>query len=107
MNLEQRVEAAGARREMAERYAELVEAAGYLDGTIELTPYDCLILANKIMKDVVVYKFAWENKRTIWGAVCDLDYVASLKALGDEGRAALRARLNFTPVPIIRGGPER
>jgi hypothetical protein len=102
---EDRIAEAGRRVYMANHYGALVEAAGYLDGTIELTPEDCFFLASRIMRDV--YQLAWENKKTVWGALVDLDYLAAIKSLGVDGCAALRARINYTPLPIIRGGPSR
>jgi hypothetical protein len=97
------------RREMVDRYAPIVEAAGYLDGTVELTPEDCYFLATKIQKDAEVARRVRtpEFERVLWGCVVDPDYIGAIKSLGDAGRTELRARVNYTPLPILRGGPTR
>ncbi len=89
-----------------DRYAPIVAAAGYLDGTVELTPEDCYFLAGKLMKDAEVIQTS-RNFTQRNGVLVDIDYASTIESLGDERRAALRARIDYKPLPILRGGPSR
>jgi hypothetical protein len=49
--LDERIADAERKRSLVERYAPVVDAAGYLDGTLELTPEECFLLALSIIHD--------------------------------------------------------
>ncbi len=106
--LEDRIAEAERKRSLVDRYAPIVDAAGYLDGNIQLTPEDAFFLASVIIHDKEVARlgrlpeFAHRN-----GNVVDPDYVAVIESMDGEEREALRARVNFHPIPVTRGGASR
>jgi hypothetical protein len=104
--LDERIADADRKRSLADRYGPIIEAAGYLDGTLELTPEECILLAGAIMHDKEVHRLGWAELKE--GTVfCVINYVDVLESMDDDERTALRARVNYKPSKIMRGGPAR
>lgn len=97
-------------KEMVDRWMPLLVAAGYRDMLRDLTPFDTHALAGHIMKDKIVQAILWRDdtyKRFDapgFGSF-DADYEGILKALGEDGRAALRARIRYQPSYVIKHQP--
>ncbi|SRR6266567_4946832 len=106
----ERLEEVERRASLIERWAPIVDAAGFLDGTVELTPEDTYLLAGSIMRDKEVARLArtpeFENRET-GSCVVNPDFVGVLASMSDGDRVALRARIRFVPSPILRGPRSR
>ena len=88
---------------LAARYLPIVAAAGYTDLLRDLTPADTHALAGHIMRDREVERILNGSDRfkrftdRTFPSVFDPDYEGILAALGENGRALLRSRINFQP----------
>jgi hypothetical protein len=88
---------------LAARYFPIVAAAGYQDILRDLTPADAHGLAGRIMHDREVERILESSDRfkrftdRTFPSVYDPDYIGILAALGENGRALLRSRINFQP----------
>jgi len=102
--LEERIAAAEQRQGLVNRWAPIVDAAGYLDGSVQLTPEDLLFLGGRIMRDKEVERLrmlpAFQIHDTKFPTVFETDWNLLFASMGDDGRAALRARLNFQPAKL-------
>jgi hypothetical protein len=91
------------RQGFVDRWSPMCEAAGFLDGSVEFTPEDLVLLAGAIMHDKEVARLRMLPEYQIRdGIVFETKWEELLESLGDDGRAALRSRINFQPVPIMR-----
>jgi hypothetical protein len=102
--LEERIVAAEWRKGLADRWSPIVDGAGYLDGSVQLTPEDLLFLGGRIMRDKEVERLrmrpAYQVNNTKFPTVFETDWKLLFASMGEEGRAALRARLNFQPAKL-------
>jgi hypothetical protein len=89
-------------QDLGARYMPIVIAAGYTaDAMKTLTPEDAFQLAGTILRDAQVQALVWKDDTykifdPQFPAAFDTDILGILRDLGESGRAALRAHINWT-----------
>jgi|HubBroStandDraft_5_1064220.scaffolds.fasta_scaffold254156_3 hypothetical protein len=104
MRLQERIDEQARRAELADAYAPVCEAAGFLTGEVFYQPEDLLFLAHKIWGALeaagLCEKFRTYDKT--FPSAFSTDYVALLESMTDAARAELRSQIRFEPTPLRR-----